>query len=166
MGAKSIVIILRKVWRGCYCCFCFRSLPLTWTNGPDCFERRPKEESNWERATPDAETEVMFDSSPNWLVLSRLFSVSSPHHLIFFWKIREYIITRLESLKTALYLRLKKRKHFLEKKLEIFENFFFRKMSHSAEKCKRGTLLDLLTYILLQNIKKLEGGPIKGKRAD
>ena len=29
-------------------------------------------------------------------------------------------------------------------------------MSHSAEKCKRGTLLDLLTYILL---KKLEGGP-------
>ena len=27
-------------------------------------------------------------------------------------------------------------------------------MSHSAEKCKRGTLLDLLTYILLQNIKK------------
>ena len=32
-------------------------------------------------------------------------------------------------------------------------------MSHSAEKCKRGTLLDLLTYMPLQNIKKLEGGP-------
>ena len=31
-------------------------------------------------------------------------------------------------------------------------------MSHSAEKCKRGALWDLLTYILLQNIKKLEGG--------
>ena len=27
-------------------------------------------------------------------------------------------------------------------------------MSHSAEKCKRGTLWALLTYILLQNIKK------------
>ena len=29
---------------------------------------------------------------------------------------------------------------------------------HSAEKCKRETLLDLLTYIPLQNIKNLEGG--------
>ena len=29
-------------------------------------------------------------------------------------------------------------------------------MSHSAEKCKRGTLWTLLTYILLQNIKKLK----------
>ena len=33
---------------------------------------------------------------------------------------------------------------------------FFRKMSHSAEKCKRGTLWDLLTYLQLQNMKKLE----------
>ena len=32
-------------------------------------------------------------------------------------------------------------------------------MSHSAEKGKRGTIWDLLTYILLQNIKKFEGGP-------
>ena len=32
-------------------------------------------------------------------------------------------------------------------------------MSHSAEKCKSGTLLELLTYILLQNFKKREGGP-------
>ena len=40
-----------------------------------------------------------------------------------------------------------------------FLNFFFQKMSHSAEKCKRGTLLDLLTYILLQNIKKKQRGP-------
>ena len=31
-------------------------------------------------------------------------------------------------------------------------------MSHSAEKWKGGTLWDLLTYILLQNIKKLGGG--------
>ena len=33
-------------------------------------------------------------------------------------------------------------------------------MSHSAEKCKRGTPLYSLTYILLQNIKKLEGDPL------
>ena len=32
-------------------------------------------------------------------------------------------------------------------------------MWHSAEKCKRGTLWYLLTYIQLQNIKKLEGDP-------
>ena len=31
-------------------------------------------------------------------------------------------------------------------------------MSQSAEKCKRGTLFDLQTYILLQNNKKLKGG--------
>ena len=32
-------------------------------------------------------------------------------------------------------------------------------MSHGAEKCKKGNpLLHLLTYILLQNIKKLKGG--------
>ena len=34
-------------------------------------------------------------------------------------------------------------------------------MSHSAEKCKRGTLWDLLRYIQLQNMKKLEGGPFE-----
>ena len=32
---------------------------------------------------------------------------------------------------------------FFGKKLEIFEKNFFREMSHSAEKCKRGTLFDL-----------------------
>ena len=37
-------------------------------------------------------------------------------------------------------------------------------MSHSAEKCKRGILLDLLTYIPLQNIKKLEGGTLWGQK--
>ena len=42
----------------------------------------------------------------------------------------------------------------------MFEIFFFRKMSHSAEKCKRGTLLDLLTYILLQNFKNSKGEPL------
>ena len=37
-------------------------------------------------------------------------------------------------------------------------------MSHSAEKSKRGTLLDLLTYIPLQNIKNLEGGTLWGHK--
>ena len=32
---------------------------------------------------------------------------------------------------------------FLEKNLKFSKNFFFRKMSHRAEKCKRGTLFDL-----------------------
>ena len=33
-------------------------------------------------------------------------------------------------------------------------------MSHSAEKCKRGTLWALLTYILLQNKKNRKGDPL------
>ena len=33
-------------------------------------------------------------------------------------------------------------------------------MSHSAEKCKREDHWALLTYILLQNIKKLERGTL------
>ena len=37
-------------------------------------------------------------------------------------------------------------------------------MSHSAEKCKKGTLLDILTYILLQKFKKLEGGTLWGHK--
>ena len=48
---------------------------------------------------------------------------------------------------------------FLEKDLKFLKIFFFRKMSHSAKKRKRENLLRLLTYILLQNIKKLKGGP-------
>ena len=35
-------------------------------------------------------------------------------------------------------------------------------MSHSAEKYKTGTLLDLLTYIPLQNIKKIRRGALLG----
>ena len=65
--------------------------------------------------------------------------------------------TRRERLKAAPYLRLKKRKTFFGKKLKFLKFFF--QMSHSAEKCRWGALLDLLTYIPLQNIKKLEGGP-------
>ena len=45
----------------------------------------------------------------------------------------------------------------------FFWKFFWKKtseMSHSAEKWKGGTLWDSLTYILLQNIKKLEGGTL------
>ena len=38
-------------------------------------------------------------------------------------------------------------------------NFFFKKCHREAKNVKWGTLLDLLTYIRLQNIKKLEGGP-------
>ena len=56
----------------------------------------------------------------------------------------------------------KAQNNFLEKKLEIFEKIFFQKKSHSAQKFKRGTLLDLLTYILFQNIKNLEGGTLWG----
>ena len=46
------------------------------------------------------------------------------------------------------------KKKFRKKiKNEIFEQ------CHSAEKCKRGTLWDFLTSILLQNIETDEGGP-------
>ena len=68
-------------------------------------------------------------------------------------------ITRRERLESALYLRLKKRKRlfFLKKNLK-FLIFFFQKMSHSAENVKGGTFWALLTYILLQNIKKNSKG--------
>ena len=69
------------------------------------------------------------------------------------------VATRRERLKSTLYLRLKKRKTFFLKKAEIFENFFFRKMSQVPKNVKRKTLWDLLTYIQLENIKTLEGGP-------
>ena len=48
---------------------------------------------------------------------------------------------------------------FFWKETKFLKIFFSQNMSHSAEKCKRGTLLDLLTYILLQNIKKTRRGP-------
>ena len=65
--------------------------------------------------------------------------------------------TRRERLKSAPYLRHKKRKTFW-KKMKFLKKIFFQKKS-SAKKFKRGTHLDLLTYIPLQIIKKLEGGP-------
>ena len=60
--------------------------------------------------------------------------------------------TRRERLKSAPYIKLKAQNmKFLNKK-------FFQKESHSSQKCKRGILLDLLTYIPLQNIKKTRRG--------
>ena len=49
---------------------------------------------------------------------------------------------------------------FLEKKLEIFEIFSFKKRCIVPKNVKGGTLWDVLTYIQLQNMKKLEGGTL------
>ena len=59
--------------------------------------------------------------------------------------------TRRERLKSALYLRLKKRKKNFKK--IFFEYFFFQKMSHSAEKCKRG---DPLGFINIYSVPKYQ----------
>ena len=56
----------------------------------------------------------------------------------------------------------KAQNNFLEKKLEIFENFSLKKKSHSAEKCKRGTLFDFQTCILLQKKTKNSKGDLWG----
>ena len=65
--------------------------------------------------------------------------------------------TRRERLKSALYLRLKKGKRLFLKKNLKFLIFFFQKMSHSAEKCKRGTLWALLTYSVAKYQKTRNG---------
>ena len=67
-------------------------------------------------------------------------------------------LTRRERLKSALYLRLKMRKRLFLKKHENFDFFSFRKCRIVPKNVKRGTLWALLTYILLQNIKKFERG--------
>ena len=60
----------------------------------------------------------------------------------------------------AIFKAQKAQNNCFEKNLK-FLNFFW-KMSHSAEKCERGTLWDLLTYIQLQNIKnKSKGDPFE-----
>ena len=65
---------------------------------------------------------------------------------------------RRERLKSALYLRLKKRKkNFFKKILNIFS---FRKCRIVPKNVKGGTFWALSTYILLQNIKKLERGTL------
>ena len=52
------------------------------------------------------------------------------------------------------------KKHFLSKNWILF----FWKMSPSAEKCERGTLWDLLTYIQFKISKKIEGGGTKFRK--
>ena len=53
-------------------------------------------------------------------------------------KSSDVLLTRRERLKSAPYLRLKKRKTLFGKKRKFLKKFFFQKKSHSAEKCKRG----------------------------
>ena len=68
-------------------------------------------------------------------------------------------ITRRERLKSALYPRLKKRKRlFFKKNLKFL--VFFRKCRIVRKNVKGGTSWAYLTYILLQNIKKLERGTL------
>ena len=69
---------------------------------------------------------------------------------------------RRERLKSTLNLRLKKRKTFFWKKLEIFEFLSFEKCRIVPKNVKGRILLNLLTFILLQNIKKLERGTLWG----
>ena len=62
----------------------------------------------------------------------------------------EKLQTRRERLKSALYLRLKKRKKNFKK---FFEYFFFQKLSHSAKKCKWG---DPLGFINIYSVAKYQ----------
>ena len=48
---------------------------------------------------------------------------------------------------------------FFGKKLEIFENIFVQKMSHSAEKCKRGNPSGLVNIHSVAKYQKTQGGP-------
>ena len=48
--------------------------------------------------------------------------------------------------------------------MKILKFFFFKKSRIVLENVKGGTLLDLLTNIPLQTIKKLEGGTLKSFR--
>ena len=67
--------------------------------------------------------------------------------------------TRRERLKSALYLRLKKRKRlFFWKKNLKFLIFFFQKMSHSAEKCKRGNPLGFINIYFVAKYQKTRKG--------
>ena len=58
-------------------------------------------------------------------------------------RIPSKIRTRRERLKSALYLRLKKRKTFFWEKLEIFEKNSFGKCRTVPKNVKEGTLFDL-----------------------
>ena len=65
-------------------------------------------------------------------------------------------ITRRERLKSALYL-------FLKNEHAIVKFFSSRKCRIVPQNVKGGTLRALLTYILLQNIKKHERGTLKSR---
>ena len=73
------------------------------------------------------------------------------------WRHPKHAFHALQDQETTLPPTGNKKKHF-SKKIRIL--FFFRKMFPSAKKCKSGTPWDLLPYILLQNIKKIKGGPL------
>ena len=78
-----------------------------------------------------------------------------------FWSVQVVLKTRRERLKLALYLRFKKRKRLFSKKNLKFLIFFsFTKCPILPKNVKGGTFWALLTYILLQNIKKLERGTL------
>ena len=66
--------------------------------------------------------------------------------------------TRRERLKSALYLRLKKRKTFFCENLKFSKIFFFRKMSHSAKKCKKGPFLIYKHAFCCKITKNSKGG--------
>ena len=72
----------------------------------------------------------------------------------------QYEKTRRERLKSAQYLRLKKLKRlFLEKNLKFSKIFLFRKMSHSAKKCKRKDPLGFINiYSVAKYQKNSKGG--------
>ena len=66
--------------------------------------------------------------------------------------------TRRERLKSALYLRLKKRKrHFFEKKLETFEFFSFRKCRIVPKNVKGGPLGFINIYSVAKYQKTRKG---------
>ena len=86
------------------------------------------------------------------------------------WYIRDEVCgltkkkeTRRERLKSALYLRLEKRRTFFLGKnffSKLSKIFFLSENVAVPKNVKGGTLWALLTYILLQNIKKLERGTL------
>ena len=90
-------------------------------------------------------------------VVSGLFLKSGPISVrIVVWR-----KTRRERLKSAPYLRLKKRKTLLlEKNWNFWKNFFFQKKSHSAEKCKRGDPSGFIKHSVAKYQKTQRGDPL------
>ena len=64
-----------------------------------------------------------------------------------------------ETSKVGAISKTQKAQNIFEKILEIFENFFFRKMSHCAEKCKGGPFLIYKHAFCCKITKKLKEGP-------